>query len=589
MKPVAVASRAGARDAAGSAQGESGGGARGFKWWLPVIPAGAYAAALAAELPALVAHSWWSADSASAGFVAQLYSHPPAGQYIVLGSHGWYEAISFYLLTRGLPGHLLLWYGVPVAAWVATIALVGLSARSAFGRHGAGLAVAGLLCLAPVGLMLIFQPTAHTNVLFHAAALAAVCAWILPRIRTLALAVVLATAVLIGAFTGLAITGDAIGLVWAVLPFAAAVGVCAWCGPVAAAARTLAFALVTLITILLVTVVFTAIMHGAGLRVDELAQSHIMRFVKPGDLVGHIGTTFEELAYLVGGNFLGHRIDRSGLLALLSGTTLLLGGIAVVVAVCRQVATARRHRAGGGVTAITTRLVHIAFWSTCLTAGLLTFLLSSAGAVDYRYLLGPLVAIAALLPVVAARSRDWRIAVGAGLAVMALVGLVRLATRPLPYLPEDAPLAQRDIRAVTRFANRYHATYGYGAYWDAITITWHTHFRVRLHAVIECGPFDARYCPLYHGDSFTAAYIPRKGRRTLFIADSRFGSAPAAGWGRPLAREHIGRLTLYAYRYDIASHFPKPSPGQLRRVITGQPTRLSDGRKLPSAVTSSRR
>lgn len=525
MNPVTVATQSGAPDVEHSTLAEpAGAGApSGIRWWLPVALAGTYAAVLVRELPTLIAHTWWSADSASAGFVAQLYRHPPAGQYIVLGNHGWYEALSFYLLTPGLPAHRLLWYGVPVFAWVITVALVGLSARRAFGRYPACLAVAGLLCLAPVGLSLVFQPTAHTNVVFHAAVLAGVSGWILPRIRTLALTVVLGVAVACGAFTALATTGDAIALVWAVLPFAAAVAVCAWYGPVVALGRTLAFALATLTTMLVVTVLFTAIMHGAGLRVDELAQEHM----------------------------------------------LLLGGTAVACAVYRMAAAAHERRSRARATEITPRLVHVVFWSTCLTAGLLTFLLSSVGAVDFRYLVGPLVAIAALLPVAAGRGRDWRIAVGAGLAVMAVVGLVRLATRPLPYLPGDRPLARQDIAAVTRFAHRYHATDGYAVYWDAVTITWHTQFAVDLHPVKRCGLFGDSYCPLYHADSFTAAYLPRAGLRTLFIADARFGSAPAASWGRPLATEHIGRLTLYAYRYDIADRFPKPPATEIRRVISG--------------------
>jgi hypothetical protein len=526
-----------------------------------------YALALVPEMPALIAHTWWSADSGSAGVVAQLYSHPPQGQYIVLGDHGWYEALSLYLLTRGLPAHRLLWYCFPIAVWVLTVALVGLSAGRAFGRYGAGLAIAALLCLAPGGLLLIFQPTAHTNVIFHAAALAAVTGWVLPRIRTLALPVVLGAGVLIGAFTGLAIAGDAIALAWAVMPFVVAVGVCARRGPVVAAARTLAFGLVTLTGMLVVLIVFTAIMHSAGFRVDELAQSVQMRFVDPGALFANFGQMLNELAYLVGGNFLGHRIDRSGFLELISGGTLLLGAGAVVFAVYRTAAGAAERSAGGGE--VSPKHVHVAFWSTCLTVGLLMFLLSSVGSVDYRYLVGPLVAIAALLPVAAARTTDWRIAVGAGLAVMAIVGLVRLDTRPVPYLPRDVPLAHRDMVAVARFAHRYDARYGYAVYWDAVTITWHTHFAVNLHPVIRCGRPRGRYCPLYHADSFTAAYVPRTGLRTLFIGDSRFRSAPAPAWGKPVGSERIGRLTLYAYSYDIADRFPKPRPGEIRHVITG--------------------
>jgi hypothetical protein len=593
-------------------------------WWLPVALAGVYAVVLVPELPALVRHSWWSADSGSAGVIAQLYIHPPAGQYIVLGNHGWYEALSFYLLTKGLPAHRVLWYCLPIAVWVCTIALVGMSAGRAFGRYGAGLAIAGLLCLAPGGLLLIFQPTAHTNVVFHAAALAVVTGWVLPRIRTLPLPIVLGAGVLIGAFTGLAIAGDAIALAWAVLPFVVVVGVCARRGPMVAAARTLAFALVTLTSMLVVLSLFTAVMHSAGIRVDELAQSVEMQFVKPGALVANIGKMLNELAYLVGGNFLGHRMNRTGFIELVSGGTLLLGASAVVFAVYRLSAgrgggevvggggfvgggsvvgevvggggfvgggevvggsgvvgevvdggevvgapapgSGAGGRAGAGVTP---KLVHVVFWTSCLTFGLLMFLLSSVGTVDYRYLVGPLVAIAALLPVAAARSTDWRIAVGVGLAVMACTGLVRLDTRPVPYLPLDVPLTNRDMAAVTRFAHRYDVSYGYAVYWDAVTITWHTKFAVDLHPVFRCGQLRERFCPAYHADSFTAAYIPRRGLRTLFIADSRFHSTPPVAWGRPIAREHIGRLTLYAYPYDIASRLSKPPPGEVRRVITG--------------------
>jgi hypothetical protein len=377
--------------------------------------------------------------------------------------------------------------------------------------------------------------------------------------------------VVIGAFTGLAIAGDAIALAWAVLPFAVAVGVCVMCGPVVAAARTLAFALATLTAMLAVSVLLTAIMHSAGFRVDQLAQSTEMRFVKPDALAANIGKMLNELAYLVGGNFLGHRMDLTGSIELIRGGTLLLGGAAVLLIVYKSTAAAGRRRVAGSVTEVSPRLVHVAFWSTCLGVGLLIFLLSAVGSGDDRYLLGPLVAIGALLPVVAARGRGWRLMVGAGLAVMALAGLVRLDTGPLPYLPLDSPLASRDVTVVTRFAQRYHVSYGYAGYWDAVTVTWHSHFAVKLHPVIRCGRHRDQYCPLYHADSFTAAYKPRRGLRTLFVTDKRFRDlAPPPSWGRPVASERIGRLTLYAYDYDVANRFPKPRPGEIREVITGQ-------------------
>jgi hypothetical protein len=550
---------------------------------LPVALVAIYVVALIPELPTIVSHTWWSADSGTAGVIAHLYRRPPARQYIVLGDHGWYEALGFYLLTRGLALHRLLWYAVPAAAWVGAIALVGLSAGRAFGRYGAGLAVGSLLCLAPAGLMVVFQPTAHTNVIFHAAALAAVAGWVLPRIRTLPLPVVLGAGTAIGAFTGLAIAGDAIALAWAVLPFVVAAGVCARRGPLGLAARTIAFALAALVAMLIITVVFTATMHSAGFRVDELAQSAATRFVKPTLLSGNVGKLIGELAYFVGGNFLGHRIGGNGYLEVASGGALLLGCLAVLFALYRTAIAAERPAGGSRADSraeVSPRLVHVAFWGTCLTVGLLMFLLSSVGTADYRYLLGPLVAIGALLPLVASRRGDWRIVVAAGLSVMALAGLVRLATRPVPWLPVDRPLASRDIATVIRFAHRHDATYGYAVYWDAVAITWHTGFAVRLYPVRHCSPAGDRYCPLYHADSFTAAYAPGRVGRSLFIADARFGSAPAPSWGRPIASERVGRLALYAYDYDIADRFPKPRPGEIQQLITGNPA--------PAAISAQR-
>lgn len=572
MRTITATTGARAPEAEDSRRRE-GGARQRLWWWLPIALVGVYALALAPALPDIIAHTWWSADSASAGYVARLYTHLAPGQYVILGNHGWYETLGFYLLSRSLPGHLVLWYSAPIVIWLITIALVGVSAGRAFGRYGAGLAVAGLLCLSPGGLMVIFQPTAHTNVVFHAAALAAVAGWVLPRIRTLALPVVTGLGVLIGAFTGLAVAGDAFALVWAVLPFVVAAGVCASRGPVAATARTLAFGLVTLSAMLAVTVALTGVMHSAGIRVDQLAQSMQAEFIGPTALGANVGMTLNELAYLVGGNFLGHQINGNGVLQLLSGGTMLLGAAAVLFAVYQTAVRARqrRFRSGGGVDP---RLVHLVFWSTCLVAGLLMFMLSSVGSGDYRYLLGPVVAIAALLPAGAARGRDWRLAIAAGLSVLAVAGLVRLDTRPLPYLRMDSPLGSTDMPAVTAFAHRYHATYGYAFYWDAVELTWHTHFEVQLHSVTRCGWHNRAYCPLYHADSFTAAYKPRRHLRTLFVSDVRFPrSTPLPSWGAPLAVEQVGRLTLYVYPYDVANRFAPPRPGQIRDVITGQKPR----------------
>ena len=57
----------------------SAGTRRRLWWWLPIALAAVYGLALIAALPAIVAHTWWSADSDSAGYVALLYHHQAPG------------------------------------------------------------------------------------------------------------------------------------------------------------------------------------------------------------------------------------------------------------------------------------------------------------------------------------------------------------------------------------------------------------------------------------------------------------------------------------------------------------------------------
>lgn len=546
---------------------------REIAWSLPVLLAAVYAiAAVLPNLGTIINHTWWSADSIAAGFIGQLWHLPAAGQYVIIGDHGWYEAAAFYLLTRVLPAHRAVWYVAPLFFWALTIALLAVSAARAFGRYAGSLVTAALLCLAPTGLMVIFQPTAHTNAIFHAAVLVLVATFVIPRTQELSLRTLLLVAIALGLFSGLPAAGDSIALVWGAIPFAVAVGLSAWRGPGLAARRTIAFGLVTLVSLVVAAAVFGSIMQGFGFRIDELDAKDALRFAT----VGTIGTNFKtlvyELQYLVGGDFFGQKFTFQAVVDLVTAVALFIGVGAVAFVTRREVAAGGQRAAGGSARPVSPRLVYVAFWSTCLVGGVVMFLIGSPGTGVSRYLVGPLVAVAALLPLAAARGQGWRILVAAGISVVAVAGVIRVdSAQRMPLLPGTEPLGRGTIYRVERFAEREHATFGYAAYYDAMTLSWFTGFHLQLHEVRHCGPFKTHYCPEYQV-AFTSADLPRPGIRTLFIADpfTRFYT-PDPRWGKPLASKQIGRLTVYVYSYDIASRFPKRSAAEIQQVITGNP------------------
>ena len=171
-----------------------------------------------------------------------------------------------------------------------------------------------------------------------------------------------------------------------------------------------------------------------------------------------------------------------------------------------------------------------------------------------RYLVGLLYAAAAVIPAIAARRIFTQAVAVIGTCVIALSAIVALsqgvATRnPQGFPPTD--LAKR----VAAVAAANHLRVGYAGYWDAAPITWASHFGVNVYPVSVCDQ-GARLCPfdLHYISSW---YTPRAQTGTFLLTDSRqrLVPAPVPGLGRPAAVYRLGQLTMYVYRYDIASRF----------------------------------
>jgi hypothetical protein len=201
-------------------------------------------------------------------------------------------------------------------------------------------------------------------------------------------------------------------------------------------------------------------------------------------------------------------------------------------------------------------LAFVVFW--CSSAVLLTgaFLLSAVP-VDIhadRYLVGLIYAAAAVVPAVAARRVFTQAAALIGTCVLALAAIVSLSQGTATRNTEGFPTPDLAKR-VSALAAANHVKVGYSGYWDAAPITWASHFGVNVYPVSVCDrgahlcPFDLHY--------ISSWYTPRSGTGTFLLTDSRLRlvAAPVPGLGRPAAVYRVGRLTMYVYRYDIASRF----------------------------------
>ena len=85
-------------------------------WWLPALCAAGYAAAVILNFHAIITSVYVNSDAALAPVLGQAAAHLPAGTYISLGNHAWYEEWLFLLATRSLPSHRGLWELAP-ALW----------------------------------------------------------------------------------------------------------------------------------------------------------------------------------------------------------------------------------------------------------------------------------------------------------------------------------------------------------------------------------------------------------------------------------------------------------------------------------------
>jgi hypothetical protein len=530
-------------------------------WWVPVLLGVLYAAAVVTHLRTILDSVWLSSDSDIDGVLAHLSMHAAPGTLLTTGDYPHYETMAFTLLTRSWPLYRVIWMLAPPFFAAVGLAAVLWSALRSFGRWPAAVVGAALVCfggggvakLVAGGLATVFALDAHANSLITAALVGAALVWVVPRIAELTERQLAIAAVTIGIVGGLPLAGDSLYLAWGVAPLVVVTALAAWRGPEDGAGRVVAFGLGSLGATLLTSVVFAAIMRAEGIRGFSPSYHSFLTFATPAGLITNFGTLLRALPSLSAGDFYGRVVTGRSELEIMTAGLVFAALATVVWSVRRRVANALPRAAGGG-DVVGERFVYTTFWITVLTAGLVVFLIGSPNpwTTDGRYLLGPYVAIAALIPLMLERGLGWKLVVTAGVSLFAFSALYQFGSgvKEMSNGYETAGTA----RAVARFAAQQHVSVGYGSYWNSIDLMWESDFKVNVYPIQRCKTDPHSLCT-FDEISMSNWDRPHGNVRSMLVVNpkARQVRKVEAAFGTPIATTRAGNLLLYVYPYDIAT------------------------------------
>jgi hypothetical protein len=281
-----------------------------------------------------------------------------------------------------------------------------------------------------------------------------------------------------------------------------------------------------------------------------------IRFVSTGSLVNNIVVVAQSYTNLAGGDFFGKPFNLTNAATLTSGLLFIAAFVFVPLELYRRGRTSLPAPVSLEPAAAR-RFGYTTFWAASLAITTAVVVLTNVpvDANSARYLLAGYVAVGALLPLLAVRSRGWMASVTAAVCLFALIASFQIVRNPFqPQLRFPTP---EQGQALARFAKAEGVTYGYTGYWDAADLTWMSRFRVKVYPVSQCAQPRLVICPYYIGIS--SWYTPRPGTRSMLIVDHGIQlpliSAPDPTDGTPIASAAIGDLTVYVYPFDIASKF----------------------------------
>lgn len=503
-----------------------------------------YVVALLAQLSDLMWATGWNPDAVIVWVLAPDLGPPPRD--VIEGYFGMYPITWFVWLTEWLPGHRLLWQLQQPAIALATGALIAGTVWRLAGRGPGLLAAALLLCASPPVLATGLRPTIHGPAFFAAALLAA---YVVELGRPAPFGG--RRAALVGASAVVAVVAgvtlpDALLWVVGLVPFAAAALALRSRRALVAAAGVLAGAVV-------VRTIAVAAMESAGIHWVSPTTTALTLDVST--VIANAESMASVVFALGNGAFeLSTAGPLRGGLALVCAAVA-VAGIATPPALL-ALALLRRHGR-----APSPRLAHLVFWTVVVAglvaAGLFTHVIADLGSA--RYFVPLALAAAATAPLLLERRALARRAVLAAALAFVAGSALAMADRDLSRHADDARAV---LERIERHAEASGATTGFGEYYVANNVTWHTDGRVVSRPVEGVEGLGA--CPHMLARS-RAWYRPTGARRTFLLWLT--GVPVPEQLGRPIATHDLGSdgeraFTMYVFEGDIARRLCRPLPGR---------------------------
>lgn len=234
--------------------------------------------------------------------------------------------------------------------------------------------------------------------------------------------------------------------------------------------------------------------------------------------------------------------------------TVVLGAIAVVI-LFRALTPLFQRLPGGTELPVRLMAVFVATNIVAVLAANVVNLDALPGESSLRYLVSIPICCAVIVPL-RAKSARARISVSIAVAVLSIAagfGFVSTSNRISTDLAAYNTL--RDD--LTKVLTARGVTYGYGPYWDATSVTWRAHERIKMRPVLTCG---TNLCPTFFQRNVDW-YRSKMQRPTFLVIDKRgtfatfMDPTPPASLGQASEVLHRHGLDIYIYDYDIATRF----------------------------------
>jgi hypothetical protein len=525
-------------------------------WLIPLTIAAVYLVVFVAQLSHNITALAWDSDYASNFVLPETLVKTGTGGNMVMASAGQWVPLWFGLLTATLPLHRELWGVAPTLLFVATALTVGWTVSQVANRRVAILAVLIGLIASPLALAFFMAP-AHNTVYPCTALLGAYLIW-LTRGQGRRLSA-FAVPPLAGVAIGTCVASDVLVAAAAVIPLA----LTAILAGLRRDRRSRLLALSALTTVAVavpIAKLTSAIMHSLGfLTLPTPAKAAPL-----SELPQRAQLLFKGLKALFNG-YLGPARPgplhtELGIASEIVMSAALLALIVVGVRTTAKFISSGLRRNATQTPAQLARSLHIIYWvsSAAIVCGAFWIAGETGGGTNLHesYYGTVIFSVAAVVPLLLSTGILARRLIPAGAAIFFAASLVGLTSN---YVYDPGWVA-REAPSVTQIAEANHVTVGYGGYWEASSLTWSTHGRVRVRPLMECSnPAGANICPFYMA-SVPAWYVPGQ-RHTFLLIDSEeaWVSALPSGLGKPLASYAFGPMQMYVYPYDIASRLG-PAP-----------------------------